>query len=377
MTRQRSLLALVVCLLGAAGACERKAPDSEAARAEDPGHTLAPPAVDRDGSPRVLLYHDMEGLAGQSDWRTFEYRHREPYLRGQELLIADVNAVIDGLFAGGAKEVHVVDAHGSGNPEPDILLDRLDPRAQLVFREKPFRPYVDLVERDAYDALAVVGMHAKTGSRGFASHTFTLGMDIILNGRSITETELIGYSWGRVGVPVIFGSGDDRLAQDLETMPWIEFVTVKTATSASSAETRPVKEVHQEMREAARRALTERDQAKVMGLTRPIRAALRAVPPASLELLEGVPGIEYQEDRVAFNANDFGEAYDGLVGLIGVAAAPYHRLLEETVESLPNAHALRWEFEERLMNRWMDYESGRWSPTRSESPAPLRYHGAR
>ena len=32
-------------------------------------------------------------------------------------------------------------------------------------------------------------------------------MDWILNGMSITETEIIGYSWGRVGVPVIFASG--------------------------------------------------------------------------------------------------------------------------------------------------------------------------
>ena len=78
--------------------------------------------------------------------------------------------------------------------------------------------------------MAVVGMHAKTGSGGFASHTFTLGIDLLINGQSITETELVALSWGRVGVPVIFASGDDRLAGDLETMPWIEYVTVKEAT---------------------------------------------------------------------------------------------------------------------------------------------------
>jgi len=370
-------VAIVVFLLGAEGACERSAPESPAARPGSSGRTLGPAAPDRDGVLKVLVYHDMEGLAGQSDWRTFEYRHREFYLRGQEMLVADVNAVIDGLFVGGAKVVHVVDAHGSGNPEPDILLDRLDPRAQLVLRDKPFRPYVDLVEKDAYDAVAVVGMHAKTGSRGFASHTFTLGMDIIFNEQSITETELIGYSWGRVGVPVIFGSGDDRLAHDLETMPWIKFVTVKKATSASTAEPRPVEEVHREMREAARRALAERDQTQVMQLTPPIRAALRVVPPASLELLKGVPGIDYREERVTFNARDLLEAYDGVVALIDVASVGYHQVLEETVRSQPGAQALRWEFEERLMNRWMDYESGRWSPSRPEAPARPRYHGAR
>jgi hypothetical protein len=29
-----------------------------------------------------------------------------------------MNAVIDGLFAGGATQVEVVDGHGSGNPDP-------------------------------------------------------------------------------------------------------------------------------------------------------------------------------------------------------------------------------------------------------------------
>jgi D-aminopeptidase len=202
-------------------------------------------------------------------------------------------------------------------------------------------------------------------------------MDIILNDQSITETELIGYSWGRVGVPVICGSGDDRLAHDLETMPWIHFVTVKKATSASTAEPRPVEEVRKEMREAAREALLERDRAQVMELTTPIRAALRAVPPANLEPLEGVPGIDYRENTVTFEAKDLNEAYDGLIALMEVAGAGYLQVLQETVESLPNAQAVQWDFEERLMNRWMDYESGRWSPTPEETPTRDRYHGAR
>ena len=71
----------------------------------------------------------------------------------------------------------------------------------------------------------------------------------------ITETELVGLSWGRVGTPVIFGSGDDRLARDLATMPWIEFVTVKTAVGADSAAPRPLEEARAELTAKARRAV--------------------------------------------------------------------------------------------------------------------------
>src|SRR5438093_2450191 len=105
------------------------------------------PAPRASGAPiRVLVYHDMEGLAGQDDWQSFLFSHPEKYPGGQKLLAADLNAVIDGLFAGGATQVDVVDAHGSGNPEPDVRRDLLNPRAKQCFRDKPFDPYVDITE---------------------------------------------------------------------------------------------------------------------------------------------------------------------------------------------------------------------------------------
>src|SRR5688500_10436024 len=330
-------------------------------------------------APRVLVYHDMEGMSGEDDWRMFSFGHPEQYAKGRELLVADVNAVIDGLFAGGASEVHVVDAHGSGNPEPDIPTGALDPRAKQVFRDRPFRQYVDLVEPNVYDAVVAVAMHAKSGSRGFASHTYTLGIELLVNDRPITETELIGYSWGRVGVPVIFASGDDRLAADLATMPWIEFVTVKRATSASTAELRPVAEARADLRAGARRAIEKyrAGQTRVMTLATPVRAAVRVTPPASLAALRGVPGVSYADERVDFTAPDFGAAYDGMVALIGVATTAYPRVLQELAARSPDGRTLSAAYRDSLFMRWLDFESGRWKPTPPAQPGPGRYHGAR
>src|SRR5687767_12822854 len=113
---------------------------------------------------RVLLLHDMEGLAGEDDWRQFSYGYPEQYAKGRQLLTDDVNATIEGLVAGGATKIEVVDGHGSGNQEPDLLLDKLDKRAQMLYRDKPFDPYIDMIEPNVYDAVALVGMHAKPGS---------------------------------------------------------------------------------------------------------------------------------------------------------------------------------------------------------------------
>lgn len=344
---------------------------------EVPSRVVEAPAPDVDGVVRVLVYHDMEGLTGQSDPNTFRFAHPDRYAVGRSYLTGDVNAVIAGLFEGGADEVHVVDGHGSGNPEPDLLLDELDARATLVSRDELFDAYVDLVEPGAYDAVAVVGMHAKTGSGGFASHTFTLGIDFVLNGMSVTETEIVGYSWGRVGVPVIFASGDDRLASDLAgPMPWVEMVTVKTATSASSAEPRPVEEARADLRAGAERAMAGYREARSMRLDEPVVAQLHAVPPADLSMLEGVPGIDYADQRVTFPAPDFRAAYDGLVELVTVARAGYASVMAETGRSVvgPGFGAT---YSDALFDRWMDFESGRWSPPPSVQPAPRSYHGFR
>ena len=338
-----------------------------------------PYAVPTDGDLRVLIIHDMEGLSGQSDPSSFDFG-TDLYPSGQEWLAADINAVVDGLFAGGATEVLIADGHGSGNPDPDLRTDLLDERAVQIIRDEPFDTYFDLPESEDIDAVAVVGMHAKTGSGGFASHTFTLGIDLLINGQSITETELVALSWGRVGVPVIFASGDDRLEGDLETMPWIEFVAVKTALAADDAEPRPVDEARADLREGARRAVENLGSARSLSVTTPIHASLHAVPPASLRFLAGVPGIEYADDTFTFVTEDMREAYDGLVEVVGLATVGYAGVLQEVVRSREDGDAIMSAYGQALAQRWFDQESGRYErPEPGDGPTSglRRFHGYR
>lgn len=377
-----ALGALVALGCGSAGrAAPATAATATSARVESTsdGVTLTAPRAPRAGALRVLVYHDMEGLAGQDDYRTFNYSHPEYYAKGQGYLVADINAVVDGLFAGGATSVEIIDAHGSGNPSPDVDRARLDKRATQLTRDNPFRHYVDVVAPDTYDAIVAVGMHAKTGSQGFASHTVTIGMGLSMNGHAITETEIVAYSWGRVGVPVIFVSGDQRLQRDLATMPWLQYVVTKHATSASSVQLRDVDSVHAEMRAKAAAAVRGLANAKVMRVHEPVRAALKVVRPASLEMLRGVPGIALAPsgDEVTFTGATFQEAYDGLNALIGVARLAYPTTINEVLREHRDSALIARLQRERLMERWMDIESGRWHPPAAPAPAPGRkYYGA-
>lgn len=350
------------------------------AASKDHGTVLLDPAPDKDGKIKILLYYDMEGVSGLKDLRATSFRYKEYYNPAREVLTSDVNAVVEGLFAGGAHEVHIVDAHGSGNPEPDIFLDKLDKRAKMIFKDKRFRPYVDLVEKDVYDAVAVVCMHSSTGGGGFAAHTYTIGMDWIINDKSINETEIIAYAWGQVGVPLIFASGDDKLKEQLSYMTWLQYVTGKFAKGHSGAEPRPADEVYKDLKTSAQKAVKHIGKCKAIKPTLPIKARLRAVHPARLSFLKDIPGVNCKDNTVTFEAATYQEAYDGIETLIGVATIGYLYLLDEVIENRDDAKVIYKDFLDLRGKRWSDVEDGKWTPPKppkTKKTSKKKYFGAR
>jgi D-amino peptidase len=312
---------------------------------------------------KVLVLYDMEGLSGENDWRMTTTSYPDLYAKGRQMLLGDVNAVIAGLFEGGATAVDVTDGHGSGNQEPDIPLDQMDGRAKMVFRDKPFDPYTDLVEKDVYDAVVNVGMHAKPGSRGFLAHTYTGGVESYVNGHMVTEPELIAYSWGRVNVPVIMVTGDDKLKEDLaKPMPWIEYVVVKKSLSASDAELLPLEDVHLNMKASAKRAVQNLSKMKSVTISGPVKAMVKARPPGSLTILNGVPGVNYSDNSVSFTSPDFITAYKGIIALIRVTGTGRTPLMMETLNQQPYGRQAMMAFGEANMKRWLEFEMGTWTP---------------
>jgi D-amino peptidase len=365
---RRGAAGLVLCAgLAASPGCQRAAPPPEA-WIQEPAH------FDTTGGIQVLVVYDMEGVSGLGDWHMFDANYDE-YARGRELLTDDVNAVVEGLFAGGADEVDLVDGHGSGNPGPDVLFERLDPRAMHLVRPHPFDEF-DLPGRGGYDAVAVVGMHGKPGSGGFAPHTMGIGVEVSVNDRAATETEIIALLWGEVGVPVFLASGDDALARDLAGMPWMEVVVVKTATSASSATLRPAGEARAELTAAARRAVGRLDSMRIVRPRPPVHLTVRAHPPASLRLLDGVPGVGYRDGAVSFETQNLAAAKRGLNAVLGVASASFADIGYEQLDAAKGQQRSLREFWQMVSDRWLDYESGRWKPETAAPDSGRVYYGA-
>jgi D-amino peptidase len=204
--------------------------------------------------PKVLLLYDMEGVSAAVRPQDVNFGS-DTYAATRASLTDDVNAAIRGLLKAGAREVVLTDGHGSGNPEPDYLIDRLPPGARFEIRSEPYDPYLDAMD-DTYDAMVAVAMHGRAGGRAFLAHTYNGHTRWQMGMHDMNESMLVAASFSRFDVPLILVTGDDVLREEIAAFsPDTEYVTVKRANSVEEAEPRPREEVSREIEAAAVRAV--------------------------------------------------------------------------------------------------------------------------
>ena len=169
---------------------------------------------------RVFLITDAEGVAGIC--RQDQTDPKDPEMR--QLLTGEINASVEGLFAGGADEVFVWDGHDGSQTLSALAID---PRAKLVIGELGSTM---LMERH-FSAIGFVGQHARANSpSGVMAHSYSsLGIQkMLLNGRPVGEIETRAALAGWFDTPVIFLSGDQAAAQQLHAIvPEAETAAVK------------------------------------------------------------------------------------------------------------------------------------------------------
>lgn len=332
-------------------------------------------ALPRRATVRILLFYDMEGASGVLSAATMDPERPESFAVGRQSVIDDVNAVIGGLFDGGATTVDVQNAHGAGG-DSLVPRDRLDTRAGMLRGKQQLHPYAmgafpvppgdSGVPRPPYDAVVTVAMHDKPLSGGFMPHVIGMGITPIIDGRGVTETELVGYNFGGVGIPVIFSSGDDRLRATLATaMPWLEYAVVKRVTTPTVVAPLPKEQVRQALHDGAARAvrgLGRPDHVRVMTLPAEFRAGL--LPSYPLFLPPGVgnfPGFQRRGDTTTFLAKDYRTAFWGMFALQRIARA---HSMERTFLELANSpdSAVYRRARDSVWARADAFEAGKWRP---------------
>ena len=193
-----------------------------AARASGKGTALAK------REKRVYIMTDMEGVAGVLDSENWCEPEGRYYELGKEFLTAEVNAAIAGFARAGATAFLVADGHGHGGINPKLL----DRRAELARNWAP-PPYPFSLDK-SFGYAACVGQHAMSRTEGaHLAHTGSFGVfETTINGTPVGEFGEMALCAARLGVRVIFGSGDLAFTREAQALlPGIETVVVKRGTT--------------------------------------------------------------------------------------------------------------------------------------------------
>ena len=332
---------------------------SLAAAPSSPG---IPPAAGTSGAPRqaapkILVYVDMDGSSGVNRARQVLYPNPE-YFASRQFITNDLNAAIRGLKAGGAGEIVVTDAHGSGNSEaPDILLDRMDPRATFLFRDEEFDPYVDILD-SSYAAIVAVGMHARARTAGFMAHTVTLEPFYKVNGVPITESEIIAISAARYGIPVVMVAGDDVLeGQIRQAFPDAEYAVVKRAKGPADAELIPQPAVQAAIEKAARAAMARLATFKPYAVAPSYRFEIGYWNARQAELALAVAGTQRVDSvTIGYTTPGFREGYVRSNQANGMARLDAMRWLMQAVSAPPEGKAIMSDFLDLFVTAWLEPE---------------------
>jgi len=255
---------------------------------------------------KVLISADMEGIGGVSTWSVQAAPAGREYEKFRRLMTLEVNAAIAGAAEAGATEFIVADSHGDGQ---NIDIELLDKRAKLI-RAWP-RPLQMMEGVDAKcDAAIFVGYHAREGAaEGILSHTFTGTMVVKLNGVEVPEAGFNAAIAGDFGVPVVFVSGDQTIAQEArELFGPIETAVVKRAIGFNAAEMMPPEDSQRLIREGVKRGVERRAEIKPYKVAHPVKLEVRFNDAVVAEVVSYIPGVERPTgNTVVFTGRDMVE----------------------------------------------------------------------
>ena len=201
---------------------------------------------------KIYIHTDLEGISGIGS--NTLHKDNPGYKYAIQRLMSDLNAAVDGAFAGGATHVTVLDSHGGGG---NFDLSLLDKRADNDTREnKNWWGKLD----DTYAGTFFIGAHAMAGTmNAFLDHTddSLRWLNFYANNRRMGELGQWAMVAGHFNVPMLMVAGDE--AACIEARQFfnpIEVAVVKRGIGRNKAELVDLHEATNRIYEAARKAIS-------------------------------------------------------------------------------------------------------------------------
>jgi D-amino peptidase len=255
-------------------------------------------------SKTVFLITDAEGVAGvcrqdQTDPKDQEMR---------QLLTGEINAAVDGLYAGGADDVIVWDGHDGSQTLSALTIH---PRSKLIIGDLG----VTMTLERHYAAVGFIGQHARANSKGgIMAHSYSsLGIQtMLMNGKPVGEIETRAALAGAFNSPVIFLSGDRAAADDLHAVvPDSEVAVVKEGFANYVCQTLSAPAAQNLIRDRAQRAMQRVNEIKPYRIEGPVTIQIEYTTRNALGVDAHLrPGAEIIDARtIRYSGKDFIEAW--------------------------------------------------------------------
>lgn len=264
---------------------------------------------------RVVLWCDMEGVAGISVWEQVN-GGAALYEEGRRLYTAEVNAAVRGCKRAGATEITVIDGHGAGGPWSfkSLIPEKLETGASYVLGYTWAR-YIEPLKAGC-DAALFVGAHAMAGTPdGILSHTVSsqTWYNARINDTLVGESGIVAAICGTYDCPCVFVSGDSATCREVTGLLGPEVVTapVKEGLSRFAAIHLAGPEACELIENRVYMALTTRSFPKPLRFADPVRFEVELASPERINEFIGKPGVEALDPRrVLATGATFWEAWD-------------------------------------------------------------------
>ena len=256
---------------------------------------------------KILILTDLEGVSGINGKSAGLGCKIVNEAAAVQELADEVNACCEGLLEGGAKDIVVVDGHGSSS---NLAISQLHPKAKLM-QLGGMNPvcYVD----SSYDAMIQIGAHSMVSSLSHMCHTFCSSsvVRMELNGKEIGEIGIAARIGGYFGVPTLLVSGDEAACREARNELGKHVLTVPTkqAWGRYTAVNYPPGKVCQDLRNQAKKAVSLLEDIPLPKQASHYKLILRLMSHDQIFGLIKTGGRPVGNETVEFESDDFIDVY--------------------------------------------------------------------
>ncbi|MDR1261923.1 MAG: M55 family metallopeptidase [Oscillospiraceae bacterium] len=270
---------------------------------------------------RLFISSDIEGTAGIAHWdETDADKGGALYQYFREQMSREVAAACQGAQESGASAILVKDAHDSGRNLIPLML----PRGVMIHRDwsGAIGSMADALDGGfidpaggetfgSFDAFACTGYHSPAYDKGNPlAHTMNGSIyEIFVNGRRASEFMIHSLYAARLGVPVIFLSGDRALCEaSKEWIPGLTTVAVSEGRGGASISLHPM-DAAERIHDGMKSAVASLDQHKkrcLAPLPDAFEVTIRYTTHAKALKNSQYPGAKRVDEKaIRFDADDW------------------------------------------------------------------------